>query len=113
MVLGSVFTLKGMPVCLGKAEGIARVVEFVEKADEFREGEILICVFTDIGWSPYFCLINGLVTELDGMVLHGAIIVRECGIPCVVNVANVTDLIRTGDHEVLDGAAGTISKVEV
>ena len=111
--MGTQFTLKGMPVCLGKVEGIARVVKFVENADEIQEGEILICVFTDIGWSPYLCLINGLVTELGGLISHGAVVARECGIPCVVNVANATDLIKTGDHVIIDGAAGTITKLEL
>ena len=110
--LESEFTLKGMPVCLGKVEGTARVVKFVENAGEIQEGEILICVFTDIGWSPYFCLIKGLVTELGGLISHGAVVARECGIPCVVNVANATDLIKTGDHVIIDGSAGTITKLE-
>ena len=108
----SEFTLNGMPVCLGKVEGTARVVKFVENADEIQEGEILICVFTDIGWSPYFCLIKGLVTELGGLISHGAVVARECGIPCIVNVANATDLIKTGDHVIIDGSAGTITKLE-
>lgn len=110
---GPAFTLKGMPVCLGKADGKARVLKYVENAAEIREGEILICTFTDIGWSPYFCLISGLVTELGGLISHGAVIARECGIPCVVNVSNATDLIQTGDHVLLDGGAGTISKLDL
>ena len=110
--LGPVFTLKGMPVCLGKVDGKARVVKYVENADEIREGEILICSSTDIGWSPYFCLIRGLVTELGGLMSHGAVIARECGIPCVVNVSNATDLIKTGDHVLLDGGAGTVCKLD-
>ena len=110
--LGHVFTLKGMPVCIGRIEGIARVVKCVENADEIREGEILICEATDIGWSPYFCLIRGLVTELGGVVSHGAVIARECGIPCIVNVSSATDLIKTGDRVLLDGAVGTVCKLE-
>ena len=56
---------------------------------------ILICVFTDIGWSPYFCLIKWVVTELGGLKSHGAVVARKCEIPCVVNVANVTDSLMT------------------
>ena len=110
--LDSVFMLKGMPVCIGKVGGKARVVKYVENADEIREGEILVCEATDIGWSPYFCLIRGLVTELGGLLSHGAVIARECGIPCIINVSCATDLIQTGDHVMLDGTEGTICKLE-
>ena len=106
------FTLQGMPVCRGKAEGKARVIKSLKDADELKEGDVMICRFTDVGWSPYFPLISGLVTELGGLLSHGAVVARECGIPCIVSTPAATDLIQTGDHVVLDGTAGTISKIE-
>ena len=105
------FTLHGMPVCRGKAEGRACVIKTLQDANQLQEDDVLICKFTDVGWSPYFPLISGLVTELGGLLSHGAVVARECGIPCIVNVSSATDLIQTGDKVVLDGTAGTLQKM--
>ena len=105
------FELTGMPVCRGKTSGRACVVQTLDDADQILQGDILICSYTDVGWSPYFPLINGLVTELGGLISHGAVVARENGIPCIVNVANVTEMFTTGDNVALDGTFGTISKL--
>ena len=103
------FTLLGTPVCRGKVEGRACVVKSVQEANQILEGDVLICEFTDVGWSPYFPLLSGLVTEMGGLIAHGAVIAREYGIPCIVGTEGATDLIHTGDKVVLDATAGTIS----
>ena len=103
-------TLRGMPVCRGKANGRACVIKSQKDAFQIQEGDILVCRYTDVGWSPYFPLINGLVTELGGLLSHGAVVARECGIPCLVNTPYATDLIKTGDTVELDGTEGTLRK---
>ena len=105
------FELTGMPVCRGKTSGRACVVQALDDADQILQGDILICSYTDVGWTPYFPLINGLVTELGGLISHGAVVARENAIPCVVNVANATEMFKTGDNVALDGTSGTISKL--
>ena len=103
--------LHGMPVCRGIAKGRTCVIKSLENAYQIKDGDILICRYTDVGWSPYFTLIKGLVTELGGLLSHGAVVARECGIPCIVNTPEATDLVRSGDTVVLDGTAGTLSKL--
>ena len=100
-----------MPVCRGKAEGRACNIKSLQDVSQFNEGDVMICKFTDVGWSPYFPIISGLVTDIGGLLSHGAVVARECGIPCIVNTENATDMIKTGDRMILDGAAGTVSKV--
>lgn len=100
-----------MLVWRGKATGRACSVQTIEDADQILEGDILICTHTDVGWSPYFPLINGLVTEMGGLISHGAVVAREYGIPCIVSVTNGAELIRTGHMVALDGTLGTISKL--
>ncbi len=63
----------------------------------FLKGDVLITVSTDIGWSPYFPLLGGVVTELGGLISHGAVVAREYGLPCVVAAAGATDVFETGD----------------
>ena len=107
----SVSILQGMPVCCGKAKGRACVIKLPEDAHQIEEGDVLVCRYTDVGWSPYFPLISGLVTELGGLLSHGAVVARECGIPCIVNTPGATDLVKTGDMVLLDGSAGTFGKL--
>ena len=105
------FTLQGMPVGRGRAEGRACVINSITEAGRITERDVLICKYTDASWTAYFPLISGLVTEMGGLLSHGAVVAREYGIPCIVNTTDATEMIITGDNVVLDGTAGTISKV--
>ncbi|MCB1689531.1 MAG: hypothetical protein KDI33_13640 [Halioglobus sp.] len=100
--------LHGRPASRGVVEGIARVAHTLAEAAELQPGEILITPITDIGWTPYFSLIGGLVTDLGSAVSHGAVIAREYGLPCVVNTRDGTRFFRTGDRIRLDGDKGLV-----
>ena len=67
----------------------------------FQPGDILVVNYTDVGWSPYFPLISGLVTEIGGLLSHGAVVAREYGLPCIVNVRKATSLLKTGWYSFL------------
>ncbi|XP_013383895.1 uncharacterized protein LOC106154170 [Lingula anatina] len=88
--------LKGLPVSQGVVRGTARVVTSLQEASQIQPGDILIVPYTDVGWSPYFPLISGLVTELGGLLSHGAVVAREYGLPCVVNIPKATHLFAIG-----------------
>lgn len=103
--------LRGRPASRGIVEGIARVATTLEEAASLQPNEILVTPITDIGWTPYFSMIAGLVTDLGSAVSHGAVIAREYGLPCVVNTRNGTRLIETGDRIVLDGDSGRVTWV--
>jgi pyruvate,water dikinase len=100
--------LRGRPASRGVVEGVARVAHTLAEAAELQPGEILITPITDIGWTPYFSLIGGLVTDLGSAVSHGAVIAREYGLPCVVNTRDGTRFFRTGDRIRLDGDKGIV-----
>ncbi|GFY77678.1 putative phosphoenolpyruvate synthase [Trichonephila inaurata madagascariensis] len=74
-------------------------------------GEILITYSTDIGWSPYFPIISGVVTELGGLISHGAVVSREYGLPCVVGLQGATKKFHTGDYVLLDGKKGILQRL--
>ena len=76
----------------------------------FFQGDVLITISTDIGWSPYFPLLGGVVTELGGLISHGAVVAREYGLPCVVGAEGATMAFQSGDQVVIDGTLGTVSK---
>lgn len=101
----------GVPVSRGRVRGRAFVIESIEQAGQVQEGDILVARMTDIGWTPLFACIGGLVTELGAMFSHGATIAREYNLPCVVRCINATRIIRTGDIVIVDGTAGYIEKI--
>nr|WP_119589972.1 rifamycin-inactivating phosphotransferase [Streptomyces scabiei] len=90
-------TLPGLPVSAGGVEGRARVVLDMAEAD-LETGDILVTTYTDPSWSPLFVGIAGLVTEVGGLMTHGAVIAREYGLPAVVGVEQATRLIRNGQR---------------
>lgn len=99
--------LAGIPVSSGTIEGRARVV--LKMADAHMEGgDILVTAFTDPSWTPVFVSIKGLVTEVGGMMTHGAVIAREYGLPAVVGVENATKLIKDGQRIRVNGAEGYV-----
>ncbi|GAB6421146.1 phosphoenolpyruvate synthase [Bacillus luti] len=97
----------GLPVSSGVIEGRARVILNMEDAD-LEEGDILVTAFTDPGWTPLFVSIKGLVTEVGGLMTHGAVIAREYGLPAVVGVENATKLIKDGQRIRVHGTEGYI-----
>lgn len=97
----------GLPVSSGAIEGRARVILNMEEAN-LEEGDILVTAFTDPGWTPLFVSIKGLVTEVGGLMTHGAVIAREYGLPAVVGVENATKLIKDGQRIRVHGTEGYI-----
>ena len=97
----------GLPVSSGVIEGRARVILNMENAN-LEEGDILITAFTDPSWTPLFVSIKGLVTEVGGLMTHGAVIAREYGLPAVVGVENATKLIKDGQRIRVNGVEGYI-----
>ena len=99
--------LIGLAVSAGTVEGRARVILDMAEAD-LEAGDILVTAYTDPSWSPLFVAITGLVTEVGGLMTHGAVIAREYGLPAVVGVVDATALIRDGQRIRVHGTDGYI-----
>ena len=99
--------LIGLPVSSGTIEGRARVILDMAEA-ELEPGDILVTAYTDPSWSPLFVAIEGLVTEVGGLMTHGAVIAREYGLPAVVGVEHATRLIRDGQRIRVHGMDGFV-----
>ena len=97
----------GLPVSAGVIEGRARVILNMAEAD-LADGDILVTAFTDPSWTPLFVSIKGLVTEVGGLMTHGAVIAREYGLPAVVGVENATKLIKDGQQIRVHGTEGYV-----
>ncbi|MFD8498147.1 rifamycin-inactivating phosphotransferase [Amycolatopsis sp. NPDC059657] len=99
--------LVGLPVSAGTVEGRARVIVDMADAD-LEAGDILVTAFTDPSWTPLFVAVDGLVTEVGGLMTHGAVIAREYGLPAVVGVDRATQLIKDGQRIRVNGTDGYI-----
>ena len=99
--------LVGLPVSAGIVEGRARVILDMAEAD-LEAGDILVTAYTDPSWTPLFVAIKGLVTEVGGLMTHGAVIAREYGLPAVVGVEHATRLIQDGQRIRVHGTDGYI-----
>jgi phosphoenolpyruvate synthase/pyruvate phosphate dikinase len=99
--------LAGLPVSAGTVEGRARVILDMARA-ELEPGDILVTAHTDPSWTPLFVAVAGLVTEVGGLMTHGAVIAREYGLPAVVGVLDATRLIADGQRIRVHGTDGYV-----
>jgi pyruvate,water dikinase len=99
--------LVGLAVSAGIIEGRARVILDMADAD-LEAGDILVTAYTDPSWTPLFVAIHGLVTEVGGLMTHGAVIAREYGLPAVVGVEHATRMIRDGQRIRVHGTDGYV-----
>ncbi len=99
--------LAGLPVSAGVVEGRARVILDLADAD-LEADDILVTAYTDPSWTPVFVAIKGLVTEVGGLMTHGAVIAREYGLPAVVGVEHATRLIQDGQRIRVNGTDGYV-----
>ena len=99
--------IAGLAVSSGVIEGRARVILNMEDA-ELEDGDILVTAFTDPSWTPLFVSIKGLVTEVGGLMTHGAVIAREYGLPAVVGMEHATTLIKDGQRIRVNGTDGYV-----
>ena len=104
--------MKGVPVSNGECEGIVRVVYSIDDANKLQKGEIMVARFTDIGWTPYYSIVNGMITEIGSSLSHGAVVAREYGLPAIVNMKGATKLLKNGDRIRMDAGKGTVILAE-
>jgi pyruvate,water dikinase len=99
--------LRGTSVSSGRAEGVARVIMDPHHAD-LRSGEILVTRYTDPAWTPLFFTAGALITEVGGVLSHGAVVAREIGLPAVVGVEHATRRIVSGRRVKVNALDGTV-----
>ncbi len=98
----------GQPAGPGIAKGKARVILSPSDLFDFESGEILVCDAIEPNMTFVIPLSSGIVERRGGMLIHGAIIAREYGLPCVTGVPEATSQIRTGDLVTVDGFLGIV-----
>ena len=102
--------LRGVPIGAGVVEGRVAVVQSMEDIGKVRRGDIIVTEVIDPGAAALFGLAGGLIVDMGGTLSHGAIIVREYGIPAVVNVGPATRMLKDGEWVKLDATEGIVHR---
>ncbi|MDD3898454.1 MAG: PEP-utilizing enzyme [Syntrophomonas sp.] len=100
--------LKGLVGSAGRASGPARLICNPHQGENLKAGDVLVAPTTDPGWTPLFLRVSAIVVESGGAGSHGAIVAREYGIPAVLNIPGVMNLIKNGQNVVVDGNEGKV-----
>ena len=100
--------LTGIGASPGTLEGNVQVLTTLDTAVPTDQNTILVVPYTDAGWAPLLANLGGLIAEVGGQLSHGAIVAREYGIPAVMDVADVTRRLHTGQRVRIDGQQGTV-----
>lgn len=100
--------LSGAGVAAGRAAGTARVIRHPDEGHRLQPGDVLVAPSTDPAWTPLFLRASAVVMEVGGSLSHGAIVAREYGLPAVVNIPGLLELIRDGERLVVDGDRGKV-----
>ena len=101
--------ITGHPAGPGIASGKVRLVRAPSDLLGFKQGEILVCQGVDPNMTFVVPLAAAVVEERGGMLIHGAIIAREYGLPCITGASNAMQLIKGGDQITVDGYLGIIT----
>jgi pyruvate,water dikinase len=103
----------GQPAGPGYITGIARLIDGGNDIFSLQKGEIIVC--DAIGPEMTFAvpIAGGIIERRGGMLIHGAIIAREYGIPCVTGVADAMKIIKNGDKVSIDGYLGIVAILRV
>jgi len=100
--------LQGVAAVAGKAAGAARLINHPSEGNRLQMGDVLVAPSTDPGWTPLFLKTCAIVMETGGFLSHGAIVAREYGVPAVVNVPGVMQVINDGQQVIVDGDEGKV-----
>ncbi|HEX8547920.1 MAG TPA: PEP/pyruvate-binding domain-containing protein [Cytophagaceae bacterium] len=99
--------LKGIGCCAGVVRAKVRLVVDPNEVENLN-GDILVTSSTDPGWVTLFPTAAGILVERGSLLSHSAIVSREMGIPCIVGITGLLDLLRSGDLVEMDGRTGEI-----
>jgi pyruvate,water dikinase len=105
---GEVKVIRGYAASPGVAEGEAVVIRGPEEFHKVKEGQILVASTTTPTWTSLFTRVKAVVTDVGGMMSHGAIVAREYGIPAVTGTGSATRIIRDGMKIRVDGYRGVV-----
>jgi len=103
--------LKGISGNVGKAKGRVCIIHDLSEFGKLKQGEILVCKYTDPVWTPLFTIAKAVVSDTGGPLSHSAIVAREYNIPAVLGCGNATKVLSDGQEIIVNGDEGIVQIV--
>lgn len=101
--------LIGQPASPGIATGKVKLVRNADDLKRFHAGEVLVCQAIEPTMTHVVPLACAIVERRGGMLIHGAIIARELGVPCVNGVSELLECLDDGARVTVDGYLGIVT----
>jgi pyruvate,water dikinase len=102
----------GQSVSSGLYEGTVKVLLSTEDFDKVQEGDVIVVYASSPAWTVPLLKSGALIAEVGGILCHTAIIAREIGVPAVVNIGNITQILRDGDRVIVNGEVGEVNVLD-
>jgi pyruvate,water dikinase len=100
----------GTPISPGEVEGEALIAHVpADVPAGVRSGFVLVCSFADPVWLPVLVKASAVVLETGDPLAHGAVLLRELGLPAVANLPDILAGIAPGRRVRVNGTRGTVS----
>jgi len=100
--------LCGLTVSNGDYEGIVKILKSPEDFDKVNEGDVIVVYASSPAWTVPLLKAGALIAEVGGILCHAALVAREMGVPGIVNIENVTNLLKDGDRVKVVGEDGKV-----
>lgn len=105
--------LVGSPGSSGRSEANVCIINGYDELKKIRPGDILVTHSTDIAFSTIFPIISGVITEVGGLISHGAVVAREYGLPSLIGVVDATKILKDGERVILDANIGQVIRLSM
>ncbi len=83
-----------------------------ELEGKFEDGDIIVAKYTDKDINEFMERSSGVIAENGGLTSHTAVVAIHFGIPAILGVKNITNILEDGDTITLDPLGGIIYKGE-
>lgn len=99
--------LKGQGCYPGQVSG--EVIIIKDPGDSLDvNGKIICALRTDPGWAALFPTCKGVLIEKGSSLSHSVILLRELGIPTIINIPNLCSRLESGESVRMDASSGEI-----
>ena len=102
----------GTPASSGRATGPVKVIREPAEFGRLVAGDVLVCPYTNPGWTPLFQRAAAVVVDSGGPASHAAIVAREYGIPAVMGTGTGTSTLNDGQLVTVDGTSGRVTAAQ-
>ena len=100
--------LIGLTVSNGEYEGTVKILKSVEDFEKVNDGDVVVVYASSPAWAVPILKAGALIAEVGGILCHAALVAREMGIPGIVNIENITTILKDGDRVKINGEKGEV-----